>query len=130
MDHAEEEIRPSLVERARDGARDVHLLVRHDYIPPLLVALLAGIFEPLIGEVGDPVLAETQDGSGTDNTTFSTPPDGMSGRMQMYIFDFPTPARDDSLVAYAWESTTTDGFVPRAGCAVITVVRSPPRSAQ
>src|SRR5262249_2284534 len=42
------------------------------------------------GTGGDPVLAETQDGSGTDNSNFSTPPDGQSGRMQMYIFDFPT----------------------------------------
>ena len=46
------------------------------------------------GTGGDPVLAEGQDGSGTDNSNFSTPPDGMSGRMQMYIFDFPTPNRD------------------------------------
>jgi uncharacterized repeat protein (TIGR01451 family) len=51
------------------------------------------------GAGGDPVLAETQDGSGTDNSNFSTPPDGMSGRMQMYIFDFPTPERDGSLDA-------------------------------
>jgi uncharacterized repeat protein (TIGR01451 family) len=52
-----------------------------------------------MGAGGDPVLAETQDGSGTDNSNFSTPPDGMSGRMQMYIFDFPTPNRDGSLDA-------------------------------
>jgi uncharacterized repeat protein (TIGR01451 family) len=52
-----------------------------------------------MGMDGDPVLAETQDGSGTDNSNFSTPPDGMSGRMQMYIFDFPTPERDGSLDA-------------------------------
>ncbi|HUK90824.1 MAG TPA: M36 family metallopeptidase [Blastocatellia bacterium] len=49
------------------------------------------------GTGGDPVLAEGQDGSGTDNSNFSTPPDGMSGRMQMYIFDFPTPNRDGIL---------------------------------
>ncbi len=51
------------------------------------------------GTGGDPVLAECQDGSGTDNSNFATPPDGMSGRMQMYIFDFPTPERDGSLDA-------------------------------
>ncbi len=51
------------------------------------------------GTGGDPVLAECQDGSGTDNSNFSTPPDGTSGRMQMYIFDFPTPNRDGSLDA-------------------------------
>ncbi len=51
------------------------------------------------GVAGDPVLAEAQDGSGTDNSNFSTPPDGTSGRMQMFIFDFPTPQRDGSLDA-------------------------------
>ncbi len=34
----------------------------------------------------DYVNAEAQDGSGTDNSNFSTPPDGSSGRMQMYLF--------------------------------------------
>ncbi|MEO0625873.1 MAG: M36 family metallopeptidase, partial [Bacteroidota bacterium] len=39
------------------------------------------------GGVGnDPVLAEAQDGSGTNNANFATPPDGSSGRMQMYIW--------------------------------------------
>jgi uncharacterized repeat protein (TIGR01451 family) len=51
------------------------------------------------GTGGDPVLAECQDGSGTDNSNFATPPDGTSGRMQMFIFDFPTPNRDGSLDA-------------------------------
>ncbi|HEY8022064.1 MAG TPA: M36 family metallopeptidase, partial [Thermoanaerobaculia bacterium] len=51
------------------------------------------------GAAGDPVLAEAQDGSGTDNSNFSTPPDGTSGRMQMFLFDFPTPQRDGSLDA-------------------------------
>jgi len=51
------------------------------------------------GTGGDPVLAEAQDGSGTDNANFSTPPDGTSGRMQMFVFDFPTPNRDGSLDA-------------------------------
>jgi hypothetical protein len=35
----------------------------------------------------DPVLAEAQDGSGTNNANFSTPPDGSSPRMQMYLWD-------------------------------------------
>jgi uncharacterized repeat protein (TIGR01451 family) len=51
------------------------------------------------GLAEDPVLAEAQDGSGTDNANFSTPPDGESGRMQMFLFDFPTPERDGSLDA-------------------------------
>ena len=33
--------------------------------------------------------AEAQDGSGTNNANFSTPPDGTSGRMQMYLLTAP-----------------------------------------
>ena len=47
------------------------------------------------GGVGnDAVLADAQDGSGTNNANFSTPADGSPGRMQMYIFTGPTPHRD------------------------------------
>jgi extracellular elastinolytic metalloproteinase len=45
----------------------------------------------------DRVLAEAQDFSGTNNANFSTPADGTSGRMQMYIFTGPTPDRDGDL---------------------------------
>lgn len=38
------------------------------------------------GQGADPVLAEAQDGSGTDNANFSTPADGRSPRMQMYLW--------------------------------------------
>ena len=38
------------------------------------------------GAGNDPVLAEAQDGSGTDNANFSTPNDGQSPRMQMYLW--------------------------------------------
>ena len=41
------------------------------------------------GRDGDPVLAEAQDGSGTDNANFATPRDGRSGRMQMYLWSVP-----------------------------------------
>jgi len=41
------------------------------------------------GRDGDPVLAEAQDGSGTDNANFATPRDGRSGRMQMYVWSVP-----------------------------------------
>ena len=43
--------------------------------------------------------ADAQDGSGTNNANFSTPPDGMPGRMQMYRFTGPTPDRDGGLDA-------------------------------
>ncbi len=47
------------------------------------------------GGVGnDAVQADAQDGSGTNNANFSTPPDGSPGRMQMYVFTGPTPDRD------------------------------------
>ena len=47
------------------------------------------------GGVGnDAVQADAQDGSGTNNANFSTPPDGFAGRMQMYRFTGPTPNRD------------------------------------
>ncbi len=52
-----------------------------------------------MGVDGDPVLAETQDGGSTDNANFATAPDGNPGRMQMYLFDFPTPERDGALDA-------------------------------
>jgi extracellular elastinolytic metalloproteinase len=41
------------------------------------------------GAGGDPVLAEAQDGSGTDNANFATPVDGKSGRMQMFLWSVP-----------------------------------------
>ena len=50
---------------------------------------------------GDPVLAEAQDGEGTDNANFATPPDGQSPTMQMYLWDMTTPYRDgdfDSII--------------------------------
>lgn len=38
------------------------------------------------GTGNDPVNAEAQDGGGTNNANFGTPPDGSSPRMQMYIW--------------------------------------------
>ena len=49
------------------------------------------------GEGGDPVIADAQDGSGYNNSNFSTPPEGQSPRMQMYLFTYNTPMRDGSL---------------------------------
>lgn len=39
------------------------------------------------GTGGDEVNADAQDGSGSNNANFSTPPDGSNPRMQMYIWD-------------------------------------------
>lgn len=46
------------------------------------------------GSDGDCVLAEAQDGKGTNNANFSTPADGSSGRMQMYLWTYTTTRRD------------------------------------
>lgn len=51
------------------------------------------------GQGSDPVQAEAQDGGGVNNANFSTPPDGFSGRMQMYIFSGPNPRHDGDLDA-------------------------------
>ena len=64
-------------------------------------------------EGADPVLAEAQDGGSTNNANFSTPPDGSSGRMQMYIFDFPSPNRDGSLDAEVVLHELTHGLSNR-----------------
>ena len=49
------------------------------------------------GAGNDPVLAEAQDGGGTNNANFSTPADGSRPRMQMYIWNRTTPNRDGDL---------------------------------
>jgi Zn-dependent metalloprotease len=49
------------------------------------------------GTGNDSVRAEAQDGSGTNNANFATPPDGQRPRMQQYIFTAATPDRDSSV---------------------------------
>jgi len=44
------------------------------------------------GAGGDAVRADAQDGSGTNNANFSTPPDGLAPRMQMFIWTNAPPA--------------------------------------
>jgi hypothetical protein len=48
------------------------------------------------GAGNDAVLADAQDGNGFNNANFSTPADGSPGRMQMFIWDGPSPDRDSS----------------------------------
>jgi extracellular elastinolytic metalloproteinase len=45
----------------------------------------------------DSLQAEAQDGFGTNNANFGTPPDGSRPRMQMFIWTAPTPDRDGDL---------------------------------
>ena len=47
----------------------------------------------------DALKVEAQDGDGYNNSNMTTPPDGNSPRMQMFIFTGPTPYRDGSLDA-------------------------------
>ncbi|WP_428938380.1 M36 family metallopeptidase [Fontivita pretiosa] len=49
------------------------------------------------GSGNDAVQADAQDGGGTNNANFATPPDGFAPRMQMYLFTSPNPDRDGSL---------------------------------
>jgi hypothetical protein len=49
------------------------------------------------GQEGDYVNAEAQDGGGTNNANFLTPPDGTNGRMQMYLWTTTTIKPDGDL---------------------------------
>ncbi len=63
----------------------------HDYLYQLGFTEAAGNFQQNNygkgGIGGDYVKAEGFDGSGANNANFSTPPDGSSGRMQMYLWN-------------------------------------------
>ncbi len=54
-------------------------------------------FQGAGGVAGDRVLVDVQDGAGTNNANFATPPDGVSGRAQMFRFTGPTIDRDGGL---------------------------------
>ncbi|KAJ7093323.1 Fungalysin metallopeptidase-domain-containing protein [Mycena belliarum] len=49
------------------------------------------------GKAGDRVTSSIQDSAGTNNADFSTPPDGQSGHMRMYLFTSTSPNRDGAL---------------------------------
>ncbi len=52
----------------------------------------------------DAVLAQAQDGGGTNNANFLTLPDGTNGQMQMYLWTAATP---DSMVQISSSTTGT-----------------------
>lgn len=62
------------------------------------------------GKAKDYVHAEAQDGSGTDNANFSAPPDGTSGRMQMYLWTYTSPGRDGDFDAGVMSHEFTHGI--------------------
>ncbi|KAJ3099663.1 hypothetical protein HDU97_002877 [Phlyctochytrium planicorne] len=49
------------------------------------------------GKGNDAVVATAQDGSGVNNANFATPPDGIAGRMRMFLFDTVSPSADGAL---------------------------------
>ncbi|WP_395047900.1 T9SS-dependent M36 family metallopeptidase [Flavobacterium sp.] len=67
------------------------------------------------GTAGDSVIAEAQDGSGTNNANFATPADGGQPRMQMYLWtNGPAPTltiNSPASIAGAY-SITDNGFSP------------------
>ena len=67
----------------------------------------------------DPVLAEAQDGSGLNNANFATPPDGFSGRMQMFIFNIANPNRgssfDNGVIAHEYGHGLSNRLTGGAG---------------
>ncbi|KAL9619874.1 MAG: hypothetical protein Q9160_005521 [Pyrenula sp. 1 TL-2023] len=70
----------------------------HDLLYQLGFTEAAGNFEVNNdgqGGVGqDFVILNAQDGSGKNNANFATPPDGQSGRMRMYLWNYTAPVRD------------------------------------
>lgn len=66
---------------------------------------------------GDPVQADAQDGSGTNNANFATPADGSDPRMQMYVWNAPQNIHENSptvrdFPAGAASTDGTWGFLP------------------
>jgi Zn-dependent metalloprotease len=77
--------------------------VMHDFSYNLGFTETAGNFQTNNfgrgGTGNDSVRAEAQDGSGTNNANFATPPDGQRPRMQQFLFTSPNPDRDASVDA-------------------------------
>ncbi len=75
--------------------------IMHDFSYSLGFTETAGNFQTNNfsrgGTGNDSVRAEAQDGSGTNNANFATPPDGSRPRMQQFLFTAPTPDRDSSV---------------------------------
>ena len=71
------------------------------------------------GNGNDYVLAEAQDGSGTNNANFSTPGDGNNGRMQMYLWPV-VAASLFNVNAPADIAGSYEGFVATLGAKIDT----------
>nr|OQO17732.1 Extracellular metalloproteinase MEP [Rachicladosporium sp. CCFEE 5018] len=75
----------------------------HDLLHQLGFVEAAGNFEVNNNGQGglgnDSVILNAKDGSGVNNANFATPPDGQSGRMRMYIWNYTMPLKDCSFEA-------------------------------
>jgi uncharacterized repeat protein (TIGR01451 family) len=89
----------------------------HDQLYDLGFTEAAGNFQSSnFGRGGlgnDALLAEAQDGAGFNNANFATPPDGSPPRMQMYLWNGPTPDRDGDLDAQIVLHEYTHGLSSR-----------------
>ena len=65
------------------------------------------------GLANDAVEADAQDGGGFDSSNFSAPSDGIPGRMQIYIFNSPSPDRDGDFDAEVLLHEYTHGLSSR-----------------
>ncbi|CDO72836.1 hypothetical protein BN946_scf185002.g21 [Trametes cinnabarina] len=65
------------------------------------------------GKGNDRVLVSVQDSSGTDNADFTTPPDGQSGQMRMFLWDLTNPERDGALENDIISHENTHGLTNR-----------------
>ncbi|KAI0777812.1 Fungalysin metallopeptidase-domain-containing protein [Trametes elegans] len=65
------------------------------------------------GKGNDRVTVSVQDSAGTDNADFSTPPDGQSGAMRMFLWDYTNPERDGALENDIVSHENTHGLTNR-----------------
>ncbi len=65
------------------------------------------------GKANDRVTVSVQDSAGTDNADFSTPPDGQSGAMRMFLWDLTSPQRDGALENDIVSHENTHGLTNR-----------------
>ncbi|EIW51569.1 uncharacterized protein TRAVEDRAFT_176097 [Trametes versicolor FP-101664 SS1] len=65
------------------------------------------------GKGADRVTVSVQDSAGTDNADFSTPPDGQSGAMRMFLWDLTSPQRDGALENDIVSHENTHGLTNR-----------------
>ncbi len=89
----------------------------HDKLYELGFTEAAGNFQKdNLGRGGlgsDPVMADAQDGSGFNNANFTPTTDGTPPRIQMFLFNGPTPFRDGSLDAEIVLHEYTHGLTDR-----------------